>query len=124
MSKNDTKPYNTRSAATTKKGKTNKIVDNKSNNKTKATKENYTVHMSSDEEEDDDDYEDVSSEDDDITDSEDVSEFIDTEDEEEVNKLEVKEFQKFLYELYPSKFMKDKVDGQEEKKKKKEKEKE
>ena len=132
MSKNDTKPYNTRSAKksntksadknksadkskTMEKNKTNKIADNKSNK----TKENYTVHMSSDEEEDDDDYEDISSsEEDDITDSEDVSEFIDTDDEEEVNKLEVKEFQKFLYELYPSKFMKDKVDGEEEKKKK------
>ena len=128
MSKNDNKPYNTRSNSTSKKGKSKTAADNmksatdkmksatdktkmKSAIKNKPTKENYTIHMSSDEE-DDDDYEDVSSEDD-ITDSEDVSEFIDTDDE-EVNKVEVKEFQKLLYQLYPSKFMEDKVKDDDE----------
>ena len=96
-SSGDKKSYNTRSKVSSSSKKSlKKTAENKS-----SPKENYTVHMSSD----DDDYEDVSTDEEDITDSESVSEFLDTEDEEKAHK----EFQKFLYDLYPSKFMKDKL---------------
>ena len=93
-SSGDKKSYNTRSKVSSSSKKSlKKTAENKS-----SPKENYTVHMSSD----DDDYEDVSTDEEDITDSESVSEFLDTEDEEKAHK----EFQKFFHRNDPKNFVK------------------
>ena len=92
-----TTAYNTRAKAAA-------AASAAANKKGVKAKDNYTIHMSSDEEDDDD--EDISydsEEEDDDGDS--VSDYIDSEEDE----LETAEYKKFLYDLFPSQYMKDKV---------------
>ena len=92
-----TTTYNTRAKA---------AAASTANKKNLKPKEDYTIHMSSDEEDDDEDlsYDSESnSESDDEDDS--VSDYVDSEEDE----LETAEYQKFLYDLFPSQYMKDKV---------------
>ena len=110
--------YNTRYSAKSKNTVATSVpVETKNKNKKKEinSKQNYKKHHSSDEEDDDD--EDEASDDSyhtetDVTetedDSSDVSDFITSEDEAE-DALADKEYKKFLAELFPSKYMKEKV---------------
>ena len=89
--------YNTRAKAA--------AAASSSNKKDFKSKENYTVHMSSDEDDDDDDLSYETQEDETDTEGDSVSDYIDSDDDE----LETAEYQKFLYELFPSKYIKDKL---------------
>ena len=111
------KRYNTRSSKSndTKNSKISKDkVVNKKNNK----KEEYAIHMSSDEE-DDDDYS-IGSEDEYTDDEEDDDDEYTDDDDEEEDEEETelsREYQKLLLDLFPSKYMKEKVDKSNKKKK-------
>ena len=92
--------YNTRAKAAA-------LASAASNKKNLKSKEDYTIHMSSDDE--DDDEEDISYEseesDDDDDEGDSVSDYIDSEEDE----LETAEYKQFLYDLFPSQYMKDKI---------------
>ena len=93
--------YNTRAKAAAAAS----VAANKKGSK---AKDNYTIHMSSDEEDDDDEdlsYESEEEEDDEDDEGDSVSDYIDSEEDE----LETAEYKKFLYDLFPSQYMKDKV---------------
>ena len=107
--------YNTRSSKDTK-------LNNVSNQHENSLKKNYTKHVSSDEDEDDEyitDSEEDSEEDSDEYDSDDYTSVSEDDDEEddpdydeddiEDDKLALKEYHKFLSELYPSEYMSQKV---------------
>ena len=96
-----TTAYNTRAKAAA-------AASAAANKKGVKAKDNYTIHMSSDEEDDDDEdlsYESEEEEDDEDDEGDSVSDYIDSEEDE----LETAEYKKFLYDLFPSQYMKDKV---------------
>ena len=114
MATTSDKKYNTRAAA--KKVVAEPVTKGKANKKTtkKETDRKYKNHMSSDEDDSEDDadyvveseYTETETEDDD---DETDTDFICSDGEDNEDQLAEKEYQKFLYGLFPSKYMKDKV---------------
>ena len=125
---NSTKPYNTRSRANDKVSTTKTTARDKASaqeNKTNAAaaataskkntqhkKEKYKSHVSSSDEDDDDDEEDLDDDDDDYEDVDDDEDYEEEEEEEkDEEKLAMKEYRRFLSDLFPSKYMKEKTDS-------------
>lgn len=101
------KRYNTRSSKSNDT-KNSKISKDKVVNK-KDKKEQYANHVSSDEDDDDDDYS-IGS-DDEYTDDEEDDDDEYTDDDDDEDETDVShEYQKLLLDLFPSKYMKEKVD--------------